>query len=198
MRYLLLVISSGENIEQFPFQLQCGSMPPSLNSNTAYRPSTFSKESVPKPKLCVVTKGNYVKLSKGMRERFKDAGAPGSLVSVAIFAGTPGSASINLVSAHLVRLLASQAGSCQWSYQIMTPEYHLEIRQAILEKHEWQKSESKINLVQPLSSPTSHSPSLQLDSLKFAEDENCWCDSHMSLHIFPPRFSSSKILRENT
>ena len=60
---------------------------------------------MPKPKLCVVTKGNHMKLSKGMRESFKDAGAP---VSVAIFAGTPGSAYINLVSAHLVRLLASQ------------------------------------------------------------------------------------------
>lgn len=64
---------------------------------------------MPKPKLCVVTKGNYMKLSKGMGESFKDAGAPGSLFSVALFAGTPGSASVNLVSAHLVRLLASQA-----------------------------------------------------------------------------------------
>lgn len=42
-----------------------------------------------------------------MGDNLKDAGAIVSLISVAAFAGAPGSVSINLVSAHLVRLLAS-------------------------------------------------------------------------------------------
>ena len=76
MRFLLLVISSGESIEQSPSQLQCGSMPPSLNSNTAHLPSTFSKDRVCPSQSYVlsVIKGNHMKLYKGMRESFTDAG----------------------------------------------------------------------------------------------------------------------------